>query len=88
MRRTIFDNKNIYIISGLLIAQGATNIQWFSGTTAGTAVSGVMCLTANQGYQIPYVPIGNFVTQATNSAITLNSSVATTIGGWVAYVAF
>lgn len=81
-------SKNIYILSGVLICQGATNLQWFSGTTAGTAVSGVMCMTANMGFQIPYVPIGNMVTQATNSAITLSSSVAVTVGGWVTYVAF
>ena len=71
-----------------LIVQNATNLQWFSGTTAGTAVSGVMCLTANQGYTIPYMPIANFATLATGVAITLNSSVATTVGGWVTYVAF
>ena len=81
-------SKNIYILSGVLVCQNATNLQWFSGTTAGTAISGVMCMTANEGHHLPYVPIGNFATLATNAAITLNSSVATTVGGWVTYVAF
>lgn len=81
-------SKNIYVLSGLIVAQAATNLQFWSTSTAGTAISGVMACTANMGFQIPYVPIGNFVTQATGQAIQLSSSVAVTIGGWLTYVAY
>lgn len=81
-------SKNIYVLSGLIICQGATNVQFWQNTTASTAMTGVMAMTANAGFQIPYVPIGNFATTSTGQAIQLSSSVATTVGGWLTYVAF
>lgn len=81
-------NKNIYVLGGVIIAQGATNLQFWSNTTASTAITGVMACTANMGFQIPYCPVGNFVTQGTGQPIQLASSAAVTIGGWLTYVAY
>lgn len=81
-------SKNIYILSGLIIAQNATNLQFWQNSTASTALSGVLCMTANMGFQLPYVPIGNLATVSTGQPVQISSSVATTVGGWLTYVAF
>jgi hypothetical protein len=81
-------NKNIYVLGGCLIASTATNLQFWSTSTAGTAITGVLTMTANMGFTLPYCPIGHFVTQATGQPIQLSTSASGTVGGWLTYVAY
>lgn len=81
-------SKKIYVLSGVLMANAATNVKFWSTSSAGTAITGLMCLPASGGFQIPYTPVANFATQATNQALVLNMSAAATLGGWITYVAY
>jgi hypothetical protein len=79
-------SKKIYVLSGVLMSSTVTNLKWWAVSTAGTALSGVMSLAANGGYQIPWTPVGAIATNQTGVSLILNSSAASTVGGFVTYV--
>ncbi len=81
-------SKNIYVLSGLVICSAITNLKWWSTSTAGTALTGLLTMAANVGFQIPYCPLGNFATPSTGQALVLNTSVNGTVGGWIVYVSY
>lgn len=77
-------SKKIRVLGGLLIASAAVNARFESGA-GGTALTGVMNLAANAGFQIPYIPVGNFETAA-NTALNLELSGAVSVDGWIVYI--
>jgi hypothetical protein len=74
--------KKIHVKGGLVICSAATNIRWWSTSSAGTALSGVLAVGASMGHIIPYIPVGNFRT-AVGQPLVLNMSSAGTLGGWI-----
>lgn len=76
--------KKIRVIGGLLIAAGAVSVR-FESAAAGTALTGIMPLIANVGFQIPHIPVGNFET-AVNTLLNLELSAAESVDGWLVYV--
>ena len=81
-------SKNIYVLAGLVVASAVTNVKWWSTSTAGTALTGLLTLAPNVGFQIPYCPFANFATPSTGQALVLNTSANGTVGGWIVYVAY
>ena len=79
-------SKKIYVLSGVLMSSTVTNLKWWTVSTAGTALSGVMSVPAQGGYQIPWNPVGAIATNQTGVALILNSSAASIVGGFITYV--
>ena len=76
--------KKIRVLAGLLVAAGTVTVRFESGA-AGTALTGQMSLVANTGFQIPFVPVGNFETAVT-TLLNLELSAAISVDGWLVYV--
>lgn len=77
-------SKKIRVISLFLIAAGAVNVRFESGT-GGTALTGQMNLSANGGFVLPFNPVGWFET-ASNTLLNMELSGATSVDGCLQYV--
>lgn len=76
--------KKIRVLNGVLLASGTVSVRFESGA-AGTALTGVIPLTAQTGFQIPYAPVGNFES-ASGVLLNLELSAAVGVYGWLCYV--
>ena len=76
-------NKVIRVISGLLVSSAAVTINLKSNNNQDAG--GPLPLAANQGFQIPYAPTGNFDTLPSQN-LTISLNAAANVGGWLAYV--
>ena len=75
--------KRILVLQCVLIAAGAVNIR-FESDTDGTALTGVMNLTTNSGFTLPFSEIGWFKT-ATSMQLNLELSGGTAVAGTITY---
>jgi len=69
----------IRILNYVIVASGAVNVKWQSGSTD---VTGLLYLAANGGVSAPYANDGHFAT-ANGDDLNLNLSGATAVGGHV-----
>lgn len=76
-------SKKIRVIRFSLSASGTVNAKWKSGS--GTDLTGLFYMVANGGAGANYTPVGLFET-ASNTALVLNLSGATAVGGFLTYV--
>lgn len=77
-------SKKIRVLSCFLVAAGAVNVRFESGA-GGTALTGVMNLTTNSGFTLPYSPVGWFET-ASNTLLNLELSGAVSVDGALVYI--
>jgi hypothetical protein len=76
--------SNIILVHQLfLVAAAAVTVRFESGT-GGTALTGQMNIAANQGFVLPFSPIGWFQTAA-NTLLNLELSSATSVDGCLVY---
>jgi len=76
--------KKIRIMSMVLVAAGAVDIRLEDGA-GGSAISGVMSLTTNSGFTLPFSPIGWGETTA-NTLLNLELSAAVQVSGMMTYL--
>lgn len=76
--------KKIRILQVILVAAGDVNVRFESGA-AGTALTGIMALTTNSGFEASFCPVGHFET-ASNTLLNLELSAAVEVDGWLVYV--
>lgn len=77
-------SKKIRVLSVFVIAAGAVNVRFESGT-GGTALTGQMNLTTNSGFVLPFNPVGWFET-ASGTLLNLELSGAVSVDGSFTYV--
>ena len=75
--------KKILVLGCVLIAAGAVNIRFEDGA-GGTALTGVVNLTTNSGFTLPFSEIGWFKTTA-NTLLNLELSGAVAVAGTLTY---
>ena len=75
--------KQILVLGCVLIAAGAVNIRFEDGA-GGTSLTGVMNLTTNSGFTLPFSEIGWFITTA-DTLLNLELSGATAVAGTLTY---
>jgi hypothetical protein len=76
--------SNIILVHQVfLVASAAVTVRFESGA-AGTALTGQIQLAANQGFVLPFSPVGWFKTAA-NTLLNLELSGATSVDGSLAY---
>lgn len=76
-------SKRILVLGCVLIAAGSVNIRFEDGT-GGSPLTGVMNLTTNSGFTLPFSEVGWFRT-ATNTLLNLELSGATAVAGTLVY---
>jgi hypothetical protein len=76
-------SNKILVLGCVLIAAGAVNIRFEDGA-GGTALTGVMNLTTNSGFTLPFSEIGWFKT-AVNTLLNLELSGGTAVAGTLTY---
>lgn len=76
--------NKIRVLQACLISSGTVSVRFESGA-GGTALTGVMPLTAQVGFNTGYCPVGHF---QTGSATLLNLELSGAVGvfGWLVYV--
>ena len=77
-------SNKLRVLAGMLLASGTVSVRFESGA-GGTALTGVIPLTAQTGFQIPFCPVGNFET-ASAALLNLELSGAVGVYGWIVYV--
>lgn len=77
-------DKKIRVLQVMLMAGGTVNVRFESGAD-GTALSGIMELTAQTGFVLPYSPVGWFETAA-STLLNLELSGAVNVDGLFVYV--
>lgn len=75
--------KKIRVLAGQFTGNGAVNVKFRSNTTDKTGLTYIGA--AGQGSIIPFVPVGNFETNA-GEALNINLSGNVAVGGWIVYV--
>ncbi len=76
--------KKIRVLSLMLVASGSVNVRFESGAS-GTALSGQMQLTTQDGFTLPFNPIGWFETAIT-TLLNMELSAAVSVDGMLTYV--
>ncbi len=76
--------KKILVMGCVLIAAGAVNIRFEDGA-GGTALTGVMNLTTNSGFTLPFSEVGWFETSA-GVLLNLELSAGTAVAGTLTYI--
>ena len=76
-------SKKILVLGCVLIAAGAVNIRFEDGA-GGSALTGVMNLTTNSGFTLPFSEIGWFKTSA-GTLLNLELSGAIAVAGTLTY---
>lgn len=74
--------KSIRVIVSTLVANGAVNVKWQSGSTD---VTGLYYLAANTGVADAYSPVGHFQTNP-GQALNINLSGSVAVGGKITYL--
>jgi hypothetical protein len=77
-------SKKIRVMSCFIVAAGAVNVRFESGT-GGTALTGQMNLTTNSGFVLPFNPGGWFETGA-GALLNLELSGAVSVDGSLSYI--
>lgn len=75
--------KKIRVLALWLTANGTVNVKFVSATTPD--ITGLAYLVVNTGFVLPFNPVGWFET-ATTSALQINLSAGTAVGGSLTYV--
>ena len=78
--------KKILVLGCVLIAAAAVNIRFEDGA-GGSALTGVMNLTTNSGFTLPFSEIGWFKTTA-NTLLNLELSGNVAVAGTLTYAEF
>jgi len=76
--------KKIRVLSLTVVAVGAVDFRLEDGA-AGTALSGIMSLTTNSGFTLPFSPVGHSETTA-NTLLNMELSAAVQVSGLLTYV--
>ena len=77
-------SKKIRVHQAILVCSGGENTVRFESGASGTALTGQMTISDNQGFVLPFSPIGWFETAAT-TLLNLELSGATSVDGVLAY---
>ena len=76
--------KKIRVLQYTLVCAAATDIKWYSASSSGTALSGLMSIVANSGISTAFSPVGLFET-VSGEALILNLSAANQTSGTIVY---
>lgn len=76
--------KKIRVLDLMLVAAGTVNVRFESGA-GGTALTGVINLTAQAGFAPGFNPAGHFEAAA-GQLLNLELSGAVSVDGWLVYV--
>lgn len=77
--------KKIRVLQYSLVCGADTTVQWYSGSSVGTALTGDMSFAANSGIVEPFCPVGLFETVA-GEALVLNLSASNSVSGSLVYI--
>lgn len=77
-------SRKIRVLAAVLVAAGDVTVRFESGAS-GTALTGVMDLTTNSGFTLPYNPAGWFET-AVNTLLNIELSAAVAVAGSITYI--